>query len=129
MLGQLVHVTLKVAHTVAGKITVILENSDDFQREAGGEERLSPVQDLGDQGSEHWKGKKRSSFEETGPFIRVLPWYVAERSPGGELIPSEPLEEFCVYVYKPLYLPFGSRHRVRPAPRKVSLCPLPTAGY
>jgi len=54
LLGQLVHVTLEVAHTVAGKVTVILENSDDFQREAGGEQRLSPVQDLGDQGSEHW---------------------------------------------------------------------------
>ena len=53
LLGQLVQVTLQVTHAVARKVTVILENSDDFGGQAGGKQGLSSVQDLGHQGVKH----------------------------------------------------------------------------
>jgi hypothetical protein len=53
---------------VAGEEAVVLEDSDDFRREAGGKERFSSVQDLGHQGSKHWKGRDKVA-EETRPFI------------------------------------------------------------
>ena len=53
LLGQLVQVTLQVTHAVACKVTVILENSDDFRGQAGGKQGLSSVQDLGHQGVKH----------------------------------------------------------------------------
>lgn len=54
LLGQLVQVTLQVTHAVARKVTVILENSDDFGGQAGGKQGLSSVQDLGHQGVKHY---------------------------------------------------------------------------
>lgn len=48
---------------MAGKVTVILENSDDFGGEAGGKQGFSPVQDLGHQGSKHYlEGEDRKQL-------------------------------------------------------------------
>lgn len=70
---------------MACKVTVILEDSDDFGGEAGGKQGLGPVQDLGYQCAKHYlqgedaeqllRNMINHSFIHS--FIFLL-WYVTE---------------------------------------------------